>query len=385
MNLFSILTISEHCLHEEQLDFFKTVTGDSYNYTAVSANDNPPLLSGKPAHGGVALFWKRSFDDFISPLKNINSDRIVRIRCDFPYSTSLFILSVYLPSASHNITEFNEYFDHLWASYDSLSANWFVIVIGDFNGDLGNFLGDKAKHEPNQRGLKLLDFANYFNLCLVNLMGTCHGPTETYFSHCGRYRSTLDHIFLPNSLSEKIVSAKTFDTYVDNISDHVPVQVAINYTDSITSSNLVNVQSSIPKPKVHWTKFTKDEINENYTAPLLTNLLNIDLDLLNGTENDVKTISNLILTNSKLLAASVYHEKNKKKNYVSLPVDVKTARKQCKATFEFWKNSGFPITGDLHNEYRTKRREYRRSLRTFLNQTESEKIKRLCVASENRR
>ena len=36
MNLFSILAISEHCLHEEQLDFFKTVTGDSYNYTAVS-------------------------------------------------------------------------------------------------------------------------------------------------------------------------------------------------------------------------------------------------------------------------------------------------------------------------------------------------------------
>ena len=382
MNLFSILAISEHCLHEEQLDFFKTVTGDSYNYTAVSANNNPPLLSGKPAHEGVALFWKLSFDDFISPLKNINSDGIVRIRCGFPYSTPLFILSVYLPSASHNITEFNEHFDHLWALYDSLSANWFVIVMGDFNGDLGNSLGDKAKHEPNQRGLKLLDFANYFNLCPINLMGTCHGPTETYFSHCGRYRSTLDYIFLPNSLSEKIISAKTFGMYVDNISDHVPVQVAINYTDSITSSNLVNEQSSIPKPKVHWTKFTKDEINENYTAPLLTNLLNINLDLLNGTENDVNTISNLILTNSKSLAASVYHKKNKKKNYVSLPVDVKSARKQCKATFEFWKNNGFSTTGDLHNEYRTKRREYRRSLRTFLNQIESENIKRLCVASE---
>ena len=98
---------------------------------------------------------------------------------------------VYLPSASHNITEFNEYFDHLWALYDSLSVKLFVIVMGDFNGDLDNSLGDKAKHEPNQRGLKLLDFANYFNLCPVNLMGTCHGPTETFFSHCGRYSSRL--------------------------------------------------------------------------------------------------------------------------------------------------------------------------------------------------
>ena len=99
------------------------------------------------------------------------------IRCDFPNSTPLFILGVYLPSASHNITQFNEYFDHLWSSYDSLSVNWFVIVMGDFNGDLSNSLGDKAKHEPNQRGLKSLDFANYFNLCSVNLMGTCHGPS----------------------------------------------------------------------------------------------------------------------------------------------------------------------------------------------------------------
>ena len=118
MNLFSIMAISEHCLHEEQLDFFKTVTDDSYNYTAA-----PPLLSRKLAHGEVASFWKCAFDNFISPLKNINSDHIVGIRCDFPNSIPLFILGVYLPSASHNITEFNEYFDHLWTLYDSLSVN----------------------------------------------------------------------------------------------------------------------------------------------------------------------------------------------------------------------------------------------------------------------
>ena len=67
-------------------------------------------------------------------------------------------------------------------------------------------------------------------------MGTCHGPTETYFPHCGRYSSTLDHIFLLNSLSDKIVSAKTFGMHVDNISDHGPVQMAINYADPIHCS-----------------------------------------------------------------------------------------------------------------------------------------------------
>ena len=92
-------------------------------------------------------------------------------------------------------------------------------------------------------------------------------------------------------------------------------------------------------------------------------------DLPTGTENDVNSVTNLMLRiNSKLHLTSIYYKKNKKKNYVCLPVDVKSARKQYKATFEFWKKNGFPTTGNLHNEYRTKLREHRELLRTFLNQ-----------------
>ena len=54
--------------------------------------------------------------------------------------------------------------------------------MSDFNGDLGNSLGDKGKHEPNERGLKLLSFANVFNLSPVNLMNMCNGPLETFNS-----------------------------------------------------------------------------------------------------------------------------------------------------------------------------------------------------------
>ena len=49
---------------------------------------------GEIAHGGAALLWKYAIDDFITPLETINSDRIVGIKCDFPYYSPLFILSV---------------------------------------------------------------------------------------------------------------------------------------------------------------------------------------------------------------------------------------------------------------------------------------------------
>ena len=64
----------------------------------------------------------------------------------------------------------NTYLSFLRALYDSLSDKGHVLVLGDFNGDLGDSLGDKGKYPPNQRGSKLLDFTNYFNICPANLL-----------------------------------------------------------------------------------------------------------------------------------------------------------------------------------------------------------------------
>ena len=99
---FDIFAISEHCIFDEQLDLLKSSTDHTCNCIAVSASDNPPLLSGKNAHWGIELFWKHAFDDYITPLTNIQSDRIVGIKCFFDDSNPLYILSVYLPTSSHN-------------------------------------------------------------------------------------------------------------------------------------------------------------------------------------------------------------------------------------------------------------------------------------------
>ena len=98
---FDILAISEHSLFEEQLGIFKSATDNAYNFHAVSASDNPCIIGGEKAHGGVALLWKTSLDDYITPTENIECDRIVRIKCKFPGCKSLFILSVYMPSSNN--------------------------------------------------------------------------------------------------------------------------------------------------------------------------------------------------------------------------------------------------------------------------------------------
>ena len=174
----------------------------------------------------MALLWKYAIDDFITPLETIDSDRFVEIKCDLPNYSSLFILSVYLPSMNDKIED-------LWALYDTLSTDGYVIVLGDFNGDIGNSLDEKGKKEPNQRGLKLNEFASFLNLCPVNLLKSCIGPMETYYSHCGRYSSTLAYIFLPSSLLDNILMVETFGLDIDSTLDHVPVQLNISYSSGL--------------------------------------------------------------------------------------------------------------------------------------------------------
>ena len=162
---FDILAISEHSLFEEQLGILKTATDGTYNYHAVSASDSPHIISGEQVHGGVPLLWKYSINDFVTPIKSIQSDRIMGIKCEFSGCRPLLILGVYLPSSNHTLDEFQECLDLLWALYESLSADGFVIVLGDVNGDFGNCLGMRDKKEPNVRGKLLIDFANFFNVC----------------------------------------------------------------------------------------------------------------------------------------------------------------------------------------------------------------------------
>ena len=97
-------------MFEEQLGFIKSATGNTLNCHAVSTYDNLSILSGDNAHGGVALLWKCSKNDWVTPLEDIISDRIVGIHLDFPQCDPLLILGVYLPatSAKHTLDDYLE-------------------------------------------------------------------------------------------------------------------------------------------------------------------------------------------------------------------------------------------------------------------------------------
>ena len=177
--------------------------------------------------------------------------------------------------------------------YESLSADGFVIVLGDVNGDFGNCLGVPGKKEPNVRGKLLIDFANFFNVCPVNLSSSCSGPLKTYISHCGRFRSTIDYILLPNYLRNKIIMSKTFDFDADNTSDHQPIILKLDYKTQLSNDQPVVIP--VRKQKVHWSKFSQVAINTNYVDPLLFDLSTLVWSETSDLNELVEFISDLLL------------------------------------------------------------------------------------------
>ena len=80
------------------------------------------------------------------------------------------------------------------------------------------------------------------------------------FSHCGKYRSTIDYKFLPNCLQNSIVMSKTFDLDIDNTSDHHPVIAKLDYSmpDVLHGQHCSN---STTKQKIHWSNISQETVN----------------------------------------------------------------------------------------------------------------------------
>ena len=177
---------------------------------------------------------------------------------------------------------------------------------------------------------------------------------------------------------------KTFDLEFHSTSDHVPIQLNVSYL-----SRLLNEQDNQStdshgfKQKVYWPRFSQEEINEKFVAPLLTSLASVDHGDLNDISRSTDKITKLIVDCSLPLVTPRVNRRRdgKRAIYTKLPDDVKTARFCSKNAFDSWKRDEFSNSGAVHDNYHLKRRDYRKLLRKFLNKLETDKIKKIMCCS----
>ena len=126
-----------------------------------------------------------------------------------------------------------------------------------------------------------------------------------------------------------------------------------------------------------------ENILTSYASPIVEELNNMNLADYNSLANSAEQIKNFMLKHSAPLVTPVRNNKIIKKVFFRLPDDVKSARLQRKDAFDSWKQLNFPLEGDVHETYRATRKEYRQKLRSFLDQTEADRIRKLCHAAES--
>ena len=173
---------------------------------------------------------------------------------------------------------------------------------------------------------------------------------------------------------------------IDNTSDHVPIQLNVSYSSRLPNEHdNQSIDSQGFKQEVHWSRFLQGEINGKFVAPLLTSLASVDHGDLNDVSRSTDKITKLIVDCSLPLVTPRVNRTlhGKQEIYVKLPHDVKASRVCSKNAFDSWKRMEFSNSGAVHDNYRSKRRDYRKLLCKFLNKLETDRIKKLCVAAES--
>ena len=121
-----------------------------------------------------------------------------------------------------------------------------------------------------------------------------------------------------------------------------------------------------------------------YKSSPLFDLEKISISSFTDSVAAVDKITELLIGHSIPLADTCLKpckKKNKHAIYVKLLADIKIAHFQCKAAFDSWKDNEYLGDNEIHNVYHSKRKDYHLRLRSFLNQVETDKIKKLCDAA----
>ena len=113
-----------------------------------------------------------------------------------------------------SLTEFLECLDILWSLCEVHINKGPFIIADDYNAHnahLGKLVGAGGYGQADKRGEKLLEFLNYFNLVVLNLLSLTSGPLYTFMSENETLKSATDFIIVPSTFLLSVHSCTVFE------------------------------------------------------------------------------------------------------------------------------------------------------------------------------
>ena len=362
---YDVFAISEHWLHD-YLHLLNSFSSDYVFHSVCSPTTEdsvwcrPRYLRG---HGGVAIGWRKSLQN-ISKLDTSPSHRVIGIKL-LSDPRPLCILSVYLPSRSGCTDDFRESLVCLDSLVNSLGYDNDIIILGDFNADLGPAGGPNCSTPSNEQGRILTHYLSRWNFLSTHLHLGSSVCSHTYESEAHGSFSTIDHILCPEHLLSSFHKSLVLEESALNTSDHLPLSCSLRLTFYPVPRRK---DLPTPPPRANWKKPSPDSIYSLYTVALDRDLSTLPPPV-DGICDDPLMIDDVltcITHKMKSISHRVIPFKLFKKHIVPGWNDtLRKAQRDAKLSYCAWKTAGKPRFGDpFHSGYKLSKRTFRNLLRS---------------------
>ena len=199
-----------------------------------------------PNAKGLALLINKNFTDYVENFEK-HSDRIISCKIKLHGKTSLQIIQVYAPTCDHDSETVELFYEELEKAIDKKACSHHI-VMGDFNAKIGvrntndkmNCTGPFGTGNRNERGERLLDFAEENNLVVTNsLFFKAANRYWTWEAPGGVTKNQIDFIL---SSDRKIVQNCEVITKVDIGSDHRMVRARVEIDKKLMRLKRIQIQ-----------------------------------------------------------------------------------------------------------------------------------------------
>ena len=212
------------CETKRRGEGLRELSGGSWMYEAGKTEESPNAK-------GLALLINKNFTDYVENFEK-HSDRIISCKIKLHGKTSLQIIQVYAPTCDHDSETVELFHEELEKAIDRKACSHHI-VMGDFNAKIGvrntndemKCTGPFGTGNRNERGERLLDFAEENNLVVTNsLFFKAANRYWTWEAPGGVTKNQIDFIL---SSDRKIVQNCEVITKVDIGSDHRMVRARV--------------------------------------------------------------------------------------------------------------------------------------------------------------
>ena len=297
-NKVDILSIQEHHFYHPDSDL-SYVNLDNYQLITASANKN---TQGSTI-GGIGLLLSPKASDNLLSIEKV-SDRI--LIAEFNSNPKTTFVACYSPtnvSDEKLVDDF--YLDLKGGVIENVPTHNFLVVAGDFNGQLGP---DDAlfsyNKETNRNGEKLLDFAEEFQLQITNTRFMKKPNKLWTFQHPSGSRSQIDYILVRNKWKNSVRNAQAYSSFSSVGSDHRLVSIS-----TILSLRTSKKPTANPMKSIDWIKVSSNSTLRQTFALEVKNRF----DALSEPSDDIDIHYNKLIESNEEIALSHFLRRKPKK------------------------------------------------------------------------